>query len=180
MIQSELEIKLIDYLKKKNIELVKDKYNLIWNYSLYFSQFKIGIVFENKNDKYIITFRCRNVIHKKKKTTVNKGFELRVYKILLLIKSELDKIAESQKIEKESKIKYCSELESYYKRKYKRVDISTIYDSISNYMSISVNCHESESYNSNSTYYSIYYKDGKYYLIYKIENFTKIISESLL
>ena len=168
---SSLEInnKLIEYLSKKGLEVYVVESLLYWNYNIHDSNFKINLYIENRYDNFTIIRYYSNThltnLHKKKTSTKN-NFCLSVYKNLLSIKVEFDKIAEETKIKNELKNKYCNELESYYSKKYDKVEIKTTEED--NYIGININC-------DYKSYYNIMYKNNKYYLKSKSMYFDKQI-----
>lgn len=170
-------IDLIDYLNKKNIDIYYDEYDdMVWLYKEHYSNFKIKIsVFTdyNKDKKFLKYYASESVtgLHKKK-TYIhdNNSYRLNVYKQLLIIKKELEKRAIKYKIETESKNKYCLELERYYNRKHKSINIST--HEIFNNVQISVSAHDIKK----SHYYKIEYKNNKYYLIKKTVTLKQVIN----
>ena len=97
--------------------------------------------------KYYVNINVRGI--GRRKNTIGDGYCLKVYRTLSWIKEELDKIAEEEKNKIEQKTKYCTELESYYKKLYNRVSISTSKSGESNggeIVSINISCSDADSY----------------------------------
>ena len=168
----ELKLKTITYLNNKGMQFVLENgKDVVWNYSPFYSNFRIRLSFQKKdyNDlesKYIINYYVNVNVKgtRRRKTTTNDGYNLKVYKNLLLIKEELDKIASAEKEKIDTKTKYCTELEKYYKKLYETVTIST-YREDDTRVSISINCHKP----NKSVYYEIIYKNNRYFLSEKKE-----------
>lgn len=163
---------LIKYLAKKGINLSLNEYNnLIWIYKSHYSEFIIKIYIEPKDGwsdesgliiKYYSSYAEQLG---RRKTAVTDGFGLKVYKNLIFIKEQLDKRAEQLKETIDRKKKYCTELEIYYKKIHKRVEISTSKNRDES-ISININAYD----DNKSTSYSMTYKDNRYYLNGKYTN----------
>ena len=170
--KKETQDKIIKYLGKKGMILIIDGTGeLIWNYKQHYKEFSVRLYLEKKNYsdeqpnliRYYPSERIKGM--NRKKTTINSGCCLKIYKDLTWIKPKFDEIAEKDKIVIDNKTKYCTELELHYKKLYNYVSITTSkYDEIVN---ININC----SNNNNSVYYMITYKNNKYYLNRKTEYF---------
>lgn len=179
MTEKEIKIKIINYLSKKGLNVMLDKYgdDIVWNYNILYSEFNTRLSFyskklysENEKDFYIDYY---SNAHKLKKTVLSGNYCLRIYKKLLIIKEELDKIAEKNKNFIDTKNKYCTELESYFKSKHQSVDISTYIET--NSISIIINCYDPNV----RTYYRIRYMNNKYYLLLKTEEIEKKLEVNL-
>lgn len=166
--QTKQEIKenLIKYLAKKGIELSLNENNsLVWVYKVHYSTFTTKLFIEakdgwNENSGSVIKYYCSYAEGLgRRKTAVNSGFGLKVYKNLMFIKEQLDKKAEQVKETVDRKKQYCTELEMYYKKIHKRVDISTSKNNDGS-ISITISGYDDQK----STYYSILFKDNRYYL----------------
>lgn len=172
----EIKNKLIKYLNKKNINLEFDEYCLIWNYKIYDCEYFVELDFckSDYSDDYIIKYYSRFHIPKlrRRKTTTKGNFHSAVYKNLSYIKSFLDKDAEFIKQDTDRKNKYCTELESYYKRLHEDVSITISFINYSSMYEIFVTGYDKDKI----SYYKIIIKDNKYYLITKTENFEKILN----
>jgi len=167
---TEIQNKVINYLNKKGISVSQQGETLIWNYSPHYSEFRIKIYFGKKmyySDYNIITYGTNNYLNgiNKKKTTISNGFCYRMYKILMLIKKELDENAEKYKKEVDLNTKYCTELERYYKRSYNSVTLSTHKNE--DKVEIFVNCTDSTKRIS----HRIIVKDNTYFLVETNEYF---------
>jgi len=165
---------LIKYLSKKDVILITpsdNSYYLIWNYNVHYSKFEIKLYFDKRkyDDEFFIikyNVNCYSIKTSRRKTSTKGNFGAVVYKNLQYIKDNLDKNALENKNKIDTKKKFCTELESYYKRSYKSVTISTEqYDD-----RILINIF---AYNDNnmSVNYNILYYNSKYYLQSKFENF---------
>lgn len=173
---SEIEIKnkIVKYLNAKGIMISIDSdERIIWYYEPHYSKFTVKLSFEKKdwNDDQnnIVRYYTNNVsgLHRRKTSLKYSGYCLKIYKILMICKEELDRIAKSQKNIIDQKTKYCTELESYYKRFYKQINISTSKYPESELIDISINCYGDNS----SVYYQILYKENKYYLMNRQEEY---------
>jgi hypothetical protein len=175
----EIKNKIVTYLGKKGITITMTEHgNLFWYYKKYYSDFTIRLLLERKkwNDeninliKYSVNeFSIRGI--SRRKTSINDGFCLSLYKNLIWIQQQLDTIAENTKIKTDDKIKYCTELEMYYKKIHNNVNISVSKGSNNTY-NISISGYNNH---NNSVYYTMTYSDNKYYLDYRSENLEKII-----
>ena len=174
---TELEIKnkIVKYLNGKGIVISVDSdERIIWYYEPHYSKFTVKLYFEKKDwndpqNNIVRYYTSHNVagLHRRKTSLKYSGYCLKIYKILMLCKEQLDRIAESEKKRIDQKTKYCTELESYYKKFYKSVNIST--SKYENSVDITINCHNDDS----SVYYEIVYKDNKYYLTNRREEYSK-------
>jgi hypothetical protein len=181
-ILSELEVKtyLIKYLSKKDIVVIIDNNNrLVWNYNTLYSKFKITFRLEDGYNKpFKIRFYSSEFIKGLvRRGTLAKGsFGLNVYKTLQFIKPHLDKIADEYKIKTDQQNKYCTELESYYKKIHNRVEI-TVNKQDDNSINIKIIGYDLD---NKTTYYYIMYNNNKYYLTSKIEVFEYMTSNKNL
>lgn len=170
MSETEIKTKLVKYLNDKGIGMVlTDNGKLIWNYEPHYSQFEIRLNYTYKNDNEQIIFYSLNTFVNKnfqrRKTSIGNRFCLKVYRNLQIIKEEYDKIAMSNKRAVDTKTKYCTELEMYYKRLYDRIDISAS-KQIDDTITISISCYNG--YNA-AAYYALTVKNNKYYITHKID-----------
>ena len=174
----EIKKKIVDYLNKKGITItLTETGNLIWYYKKHYSEFTIRLLVERKNWKdynvniinYSVSENIRGL--RRRRTSINDGFCLSIYKNLIWIQQQLDPIAENVRVKTDDKIKYCTELEIYYKKIHKNVSISVSKGS-NNIHSITINGYDSA---NNTTYYNLTYSDNKYYLDWKSENLEKVI-----
>ena len=174
--RTEIIDKTVKYLNSKGISIAVKDDEIVWNYEPHYSKFRIKLYLEKKNwndeqpnlIKYYVNINVRGI--GRRKNTIGDGYCLKVYRTLSWIKEELDKIAEEEKNKIEQKTKYCTELESYYKKLYNRVSIST--SKSGEIVSINISCSDADSYVN----YTMTYKDNKYYLNNRLENFEKPIS----
>ena len=163
---------LTKYLAKKGIEIKNDGFDrIIYNYKRHYTECRVTMYFNyNINNnyntiKYYCTYNIPGIRRRRTKTNGNCG--LSVYKNLLFIISKLDIIAEEEKRNIDLKNKYCSELESYYKRKHKKVNISLSKTDTGLYISIISRDIKVQKF----TYYTIHCINNKYYLTNKTTNF---------
>jgi hypothetical protein len=167
----EIKNKIIKYLKNKGIEVaLNEDQNLVWNYEPYYSKYTVKIYVEDKNynsGDFKVTYYSSSHVKgiKRRKTAVTDGFCLKIYRNLMWIKEQLDVYANEVKAKTDIKIKYCTELEIHYKKLYKHVDVRSE-KNFDNTIDININCYD----NSNNCYYSITYKENRYYLNHKTEN----------
>jgi hypothetical protein len=170
--RTEIQNKIITYLGKKGIIItISENDELTWNYKQHYTVFSVRLYLEKKNYsdqqpnliRYYPSERIKGF--SRRRTSVNSGFCLKIYRDLMLIKPKFDEIAEKIKLKEDVKIRYCTELELHYKKLYKYVGIST--SKYENIVNIDMSCSNSNS----SVYYSITYKDNKYYLNRKTEHF---------
>jgi len=169
----EIKHKIVKYLNAKGIVISVDSdEKIIWYYEPHYSKFTVKLYFEKKDwnddqNNIIKYYPSHNVsgLHRRKTSIKYSGYCLKIYKILMLCKEQFDKIAESEKKRIDQKTKYCTELESYYKKFYRSVNVSTSKNGET--VDISINC-----YNDNSSvYYQIIYRDNKYYLTNRREDY---------
>lgn len=169
----EIKQKIVKYLNAKGIIVsINSDEKIIWYYEPHYSKFTVNLYFERKNwndeensiIKYYTNYKVKG-LHRRKTSIRYSGYCLKIYNILMLCKEEFDKIAEAEKKRIDQKTKYCTELESYYKRFYKNVNISTT--KYSEVIGININCQNDDS----SVYYQIIYKDNKYYLTNRKEEY---------
>jgi len=169
--RTEIIDKTIKYLNSKGISIAVKEDEIVWNYEPHYSKFRIKLYLEKKNwsdeqpnlIKYYVNSHVRGI--GRRKNTISDGYCLKVYRTLMWIKDELDKVAEEEKNKIEQKTKYCTELESYYNKLYKRVSISTSKNG--EMISINISCTDNNSYVN----YNMTYKDNKYYLNNRLENY---------
>lgn len=173
--ESEIKKYLIEYFAKKDIYLTIERGRLVWYYKSHYSNFTVTIYPEKQDNNYPFSIKLYShypIKNLRRRRTIAKGsFGLSVYKNLQFVKSEFDKIAEDDKLKRDTKSRYCTELESYYKKIHNKVDITANRYGESPCISISVMGYDD---NGKSTYYSITYEDNKYYLNYKTENYEKV------
>lgn len=171
--KKELAEVIIKYLNKKGINLVFEDDSLYWKYEKYYSKFSTELVFDKKdyyNDKYYNIIKYHNLAYyngiNKRRTSISDGFCLKIYKNLMWIKEKMDKSAEKEKIKIDTKTKYCTELETYYKKLYKYVRINVGIED-NNIIPIDITCSDKDTV----VYYSMFYKNNKYYLTSELENY---------
>ena len=166
--------KLIKYLSSKGIEIsISETGVLSWYYEPFYSKYLIKLHFEEKYGKYLITYSVNEYMKgiNRRKTTVNTGFCTKVFNNLIHFKEELDKLAEIERETIDTKTKYCTELESYYKRTYEKVEISTRIQKAR--IDIGINCYDGFKHKAS---YSIYYDRNKYYLMQKTEHVCEVFN----
>jgi hypothetical protein len=174
----EIKNKLIKYLSNKGIQVsISQTHELTWYYEPFYSKYIIRLHIEEKYGKYIIQYSVNEYIKgiNRRKTTVNDGFCNKVYNNLIHFKGELDKLAEIERDAIDTKTKYCTELEKYYKKLYERVDITTrtVKQNHGIYVGINISCYDGY---KQSAAYSIYFDRNKYYLMQKTENVCEVFN----
>jgi len=157
-----------------NDDIIDSYDDLILIYKKHYTEFKIRLSFEKKNENYVIKYdtlyRIKNI--KKRRTLVKGNFYKKLENNISFIKKELEPVAESEKVKIDNEKKYCSELKSHFIKKHERVNIS-VYQNY-NRVKITINCYD---YTKGETTYHIYYKNNKYYLESKlVEHYNKIIN----
>lgn len=173
---AEIKSKVIEYFYTKNIDLYMDEHgDLIWYYKYHYTEFKITCYitswnFNTPTFKFYANYSVNDLIKKRVKISeYNNAYLNKIYKILLYVKSELDKIGDEQKKETDLKRKYATELELYYNRKHKRVTINS--SAYKDSVNISVYGYN----NDEHTTYNIEAVDKKYFLRYKSKHLKKVI-----
>ena len=154
------------YILKKKFEIEigsVDKNYISFYYNLNDSDYCINIFIEkNKNNQSVIKYysNCNILNINRLRTSVSSKNYLRsIYDNLIYIKTELNKISRYEKERYDNNKKYCTELESHYKKIHDNVNIEVFFPNDDN-INIKIT-----GYNNNKiTIYSINYTDNKYYL----------------
>lgn len=174
----EIQNNIIKYFSKKGIDIIIDKYNnLVWNHKLHYSNFSVILYFEKEyfDDFYTIRYHVcgASITYKKKlKTkTSSKNFCLTIYKNFLYIQKVFDEKAIELKIDTDIKHNYCIELTRYYSRLHHKIGIEVSQRSNENEIDIYITGYDR--YFNHETFYSIKYKNNKYYLISKSDYIKK-------
>lgn len=173
--------KIVEYLYKKNIDTYIDRDSIVWIFKHHYTEFKVTVYlntysYNKPTFKFYANFTVNSL--KKKRVTYsenNNSYLYKIYNILAYAKTELEKIGNDDKIEKDLSKKYCSELEKYYNRKHKSVSIYSN-NSYSDRVIVSVYGYDVDK----STSYNIEIRDKKYFLKYKSINLKKVIKMSSL
>ena len=176
---SEIQQKIIKYFSKKNIEIIINEYNnLIWNYNSHYSNFSVILYCQQReydDEFYTISYHVNGASIKtyNKRTKATKNFCLTLYKNFLGFKKIFDENADKSKIDIDIKNKYCTELSRYYSRKHHKIgiEVSNDFDAINIYIT------GYDQKFKHEAYYSIKYKDDKYYLISKSNYIKKEFGE---
>jgi hypothetical protein len=156
--EKEIKEKIIKYLGKKGITaIINDDNELVWNYTPYYSKYRVELSIGRKdpwkeNSEYVVKYHTSIYICglNRRKTSVNDGFCLKIYRNLLWIKRHLDEDALEHKEKIDTKNKYCTELEMYYKKIHKSVSVASNKNS-DNSVNIFVSCYDENM----STYYLV-------------------------
>ena len=171
----EIQEKIVKYLKGKDIDITLTNSGGLWCYKKDYNEFRVTLdVTYNNDDKFIIRYYINYSIEgiRRRRTIASGNFCLKMFTNLMWIKKHLDIIADDNKIKIDTKNKYCTELEMYYKKMYKNVQISINKQSDSNY-NISINGYDDKGGN---TSYSITLSNNKYYLDNKTQSLNEILT----
>ena len=175
----EIQEKIIKYLSKKGINLIKEFDNyLIWNYNVHYSEF--SAILNIRKDYYLdefhlITYRVKGTditTYKKKTKSSTKNFCLIIYKNFMAFKKIFDENALKLKIETDLKKNYCIELTRYYSRLHNKISIDVSDSDLIDTNEITIKITGYDQRNRHEYYYSIKYTGNKYYLISK-NDYTK-------
>ena len=166
----EIQDKIIKYFSKKGIILILNEYNnLIWNYKNHYSEFTTILYVQKEffDQYYTITYHVNGAnirTYKKKTKSSSKNFCGIIYKNFINFQKIFDERALDKKNETDLKNIYCTELTRYYSRIHHKISID-IFKLSTNEIDISITGYNQK--NRQENYYSIKYKDNKYYLYSK-------------
>jgi len=175
----ETQEKIIKYFSKKGINIIiNEYYNLVWNYKIHYSDFSVILYFQQKeydDDFYTITYHVvgANIRTYNKKTKASKNFCYTLHKNFLVFQKIFDEHANILKVDTDIKQDYCIELTRYYSRIHHKIiiDVSKRLDEID------INITGYDCKFKPETYYSIKYKNDKYYLMSKTDYTKKEFGE---